>query len=115
MKRLAIKADGLLDMVEYEINDKDLDGTLYKRKASNSFISCLSYLYNVKKSGNLDKYNLTAFSIDTNNDKEFYYANTDIDEKNNVFYIIDPDDGGGKKLLGTLAEVKAGRCNIFVA
>ena len=93
-KNLAIRLKGLDDEVSY-------DRTLF------SFISAE---FSKHKSGNeFDEHSYSlgsGFGLKTNNNDEYSYVCTEVKDDNIVYKIVDPDDGGGERLLGTINEIK---------
>jgi hypothetical protein len=93
-RHLAIRLEGLDDEIKY-------DTSLF------SFIGEEFSKYKSKNRYDKYSYNLgTGFSLKTNDNDGYYYVSTEIKDKNTVYLIIDPDDGGGERFLGTINEIK---------
>lgn len=106
-QKLAIQIDGINDIIEYEKNEQDFDQT-YIATHYNSLFTFIGekLAQTLSPSNNEHDFNPgSGFSIQ-GKENAYFYSKTEIQKEDNVYLKVDPDDGGGKKFIGTIDEIK---------
>ena len=108
-KHLAIQIDGIDDIVKYEKSELTFGGEVFTHTYEDSLFTFIGQEFSKKisQTNNEHCFNLGSGHSIKNSKNTYYYVSTKIDENNNVYLFIDPDDGDGEKFIGTIDEIKS--------